>query len=163
MNVCTFHDHTAHEEGEQPLAQLTLSFVQWCHLQLEATLFFLQSPIFSVCYHYIIPPLNKEQQILTCLLYSPYMLDLYPLPTVNSTCSRFHCTCRYREGGAGPLGDLVSCRLKLPSGNPGIFLFAQHYVCLPVSGEDMTAGRHLGRSVNCPPKFPLLLSLLVFL
>lgn len=110
------------------------------------------------------PPPNKEQQILTCLLYSPYMLDLYPLPTVNSTCSRFHCTCRYREGGAGPLGDLVSCRLKLPSGNPGIFLFAQHYVCLHVSGGDMTAGRHLGRSVNCPPpKSPLLLSLFVFL
>lgn len=123
--------------------------VQWCHLQLKATLFFLQSPVFSMCYHYIIPPSNKEQQILTCLLYSPYMLDLYPLPTVNSTCSRFHCTCRYREGGPGPLGDLVSCRLMLPSGNPGIFLFAQHYVCLPVSGGDMTAGRLPGQD-NCP-------------
>lgn len=82
MNVFTFHDHTAHDEGEEPLAQLTLSSVQWCHLQLEATLFFLQSPIFSVCYHYIIPPPPwiKSSRYLpvcsihpTCWTYIPYL------------------------------------------------------------------------------------------
>lgn len=109
------------------------------------------------------PPLNKEQQILPCLLYSPYMLELYPLPTLNSTCSRFHCTSRYREGGPGPLGDLVSCRLMLPSANLGIFLFAQHYACLPDSSRVMTAGRLPGEDDNCClPSFLLLYSYLCF-
>lgn len=108
------------------------------------------------------PPLNKEQQILTCLLYSPYMLDLYPLPTVNTLAAGSIVPAAIEKEVQPPFGDLVSFRLMLPSGNPGIFRFAQHYVCLPVSG-DVTAGHLPVHNINCPPKFLLLLSFFSFL